>query len=116
MGILETFVSSPSPAIFTEPSKRLDDRHIGDAAAFAHRLQAKALAARAQPMDHSRHQLGPARAERMAKRNRAAIDVEPFGIGTDLLEPSQRYRSKRLIHLVKVDLVELPTRPLQRPS
>src|SRR3546814_3640495 len=49
----------------------LDDRDVGDAAAFAHRLQAIAAAAFAQRMDQRRHQLGAAGAERVAERDRS---------------------------------------------
>jgi hypothetical protein len=55
--------------------KRLYNRHIGDAAAFAHGLQSETLAASAQRMDQGSHQLGAAGAQRMAERDGAAVDV-----------------------------------------
>src|SRR3546814_7356425 len=62
----------------------LDDRDVGDAAAFAHRLQAIAAAAFAQRMDQRRHQLGAAGAERVAERDRAAVDVHFRRVGADM--------------------------------
>src|SRR5664279_4793817 len=59
----------------------LDDGHIGHAAAFAHGLQAVALVALLQRIDQRSHQLGAGAAERVAERDRAAIDVEPRRIG-----------------------------------
>src|SRR5215813_13843510 len=59
----------------------LHDRHIGHAAAFAHGLQAVALVALFQCVHQRRHQLGAGAAERMAERDRAAVDIEPVGIG-----------------------------------
>ena len=39
---------------------------------------------RAQRVDQRGHQLGARRAERMAERDRAAVDVEPGGVGAEL--------------------------------
>src|SRR3546814_8600900 len=57
--------------------QHLDDSDIGDAAALAHRLQSVFLAARFQRMEQRRHQLCARCAERVAERDRAAVDVEP---------------------------------------
>src|SRR5438552_3127155 len=63
----------------------LDDRHVGQAAAFAHGLQAVALAAGLQRVEQRGHQLGARGAQRVAQGDRAAVDVEVVGIGAGLL-------------------------------
>src|SRR5260370_18495522 len=61
-----------------------DDGYVGHATAFAHGLQAITFVALLQRMQQSRHQLGAASTERMAERDRAAVDVEPRGRGKGL--------------------------------
>src|SRR5579862_7872002 len=68
----------------------LDDGHIGLAAAFTHGLQAIALAACMQRMHQRRHQPRAGRAERMAQRDRAAVDVEARRVGASGLQPGHR--------------------------
>ena len=53
----------------------LDDRGVGQAAALAHRLQAVAAAGALELVEQRRHQLRARRAERVAERDRAAVDV-----------------------------------------
>src|SRR6185437_5884952 len=77
----------------------LDDRHIGEAAAFAHRLQAPLLVAVFECIQKCRHQLGAAGAERMAERNGAAIDVQMLRIRAVLLQPGDGNRRERLVDL-----------------
>src|SRR5260221_8242448 len=57
-------------------SKTLDNSDVREAAAFAHGLQAKALAAGFERVDQRRHQLGPCAPERMAERNAAAVRID----------------------------------------
>ncbi len=66
----------------------LDDRHVGHAAAFAHGLQAVALVVLLERIDQRGHQLGAGAAERMAERDRAAVDVEPRRVGAGGLQPA----------------------------
>src|SRR3954469_4654726 len=77
--------------------KPLDDGDIGEPAALAHGLQAPALAALLQRMDQRGHQPGARRAERMAERDGAAMEVEPRRIGLGLLEPRHRHRGESLV-------------------
>ena len=55
-------------------------------------------------MDESRHQLGAAGAERVAERDRAAVDVELLRVGPGMLEPCQRHARKGLVDFVEVDV------------
>src|SRR5947209_11110119 len=64
--------------LFLQP---LHDRHVRHAAAFAHGLEAVALAALMQRVDQRRHQLGAGAAEGMTERDGAAVDVETLRIG-----------------------------------
>src|SRR5437763_7466768 len=80
----------------------LDNRHVGHAAAFAHGLQAVALVALLQRVEERRHQLGAGAAERMAQRDRAAVDVEPGGVGAGGLQPRGRHRGEGLVDLEQV--------------
>src|SRR6187397_92404 len=77
--------------LFLEP---LDDRYVRHAAAFAHGLQAVTLVVLLQRVDQRGHQLGAGAAERMAERDRAAVDVEPCRIGARRLEPTHRHGGK----------------------
>src|SRR5882724_13719010 len=79
--------------------KSFHDRHIRHAAAFAHGLQAVALVALLERVDQRGHQLGAGAAKRMAERDRAAIDVEPFGVRARGLQPRYRHRGKGLVDL-----------------
>jgi MFS family permease len=93
----------------------LDDGHVGHAAAFAHRLQAVALAALLQRVHQRGHQLGARAAQRMPQRNRAAIDVEPRPDRPPTsLQPGHRHRGEGLVDLEQVDVVDLHAGLLQR--
>ena len=65
----------------------LDNRHIGDTAAFAHGLEAEALAVEVEGVDEGGHKLRAARTERVTESNRAAVDVQSAGVCVLLLEP-----------------------------
>src|SRR6185437_6404056 len=88
------------PGVYPAPhaaSECLDDRHVGDAAALAHRLEAVAPLTRPQSVDQCRHQLGSRGAQRMPKGDPPAIDVELGRIGADLTQPSERDWRERLV-------------------
>ena len=57
-----------------------------------------------QGIDQRRHQLGAARTERVAQRNRAAVDIELFRISSGVLEPRERDAGEGLVDFVKVDI------------
>src|SRR5829696_4262956 len=80
--------------------QRLHDGDVGDAAALAHRLQAEALAFAVERMNERGHQLRARRAEWMAQGDCAAVNVDAGGIRFELLQPSERDRSERLVDLV----------------
>src|SRR5437764_15080007 len=92
------------------------NRHIGHAAAFAHGLQAVALVALLERIDERRHQFGAGAAKRMAERDRAAIDVEPLGVGAGGFEPRRRYRGKGLVDLEQVVVIDRQAGLLPRAS
>ena len=50
----------------------------------------------------------------MAERDRAAIDVEPLGVGAGGFEPRRRYRGKGLVDLEQVDVIDRQAGLLQR--
>src|SRR5215218_7820827 len=101
-GRLSSSYKSQISADFSARSKRFDDGNIGNSATFAHRLQPESSAPRVQGMDESRHQFGPAGAQRMAERNGAAVDVQPLRIGADFQEPGERDGGERLIDFIEV--------------
>src|SRR3546814_6684361 len=80
-----------------EFSKPLDDGDVGLAAAFAHRLEAILAAGGIEHAEQGRHQLGAARAERVAERDRAAVNVYPRGVGAQKFEPRDRHRGERIV-------------------
>src|SRR5574341_863251 len=88
--------SSP-PAELSQP---LDDGGIGHAAALAHRLEAVPAATALQLVQQRGHQLGAAGAQRMAKRDRAAVDVGALEVGAGLALPGEHHRGERFVDLV----------------
>src|SRR4028119_1543109 len=58
---------------------------------------------------------GTRRAERVAERDGAAMDVEPFRIGSDLPLPRERNGREGLVHFVKVDGLDPHGPALPRP-
>src|SRR5690606_33452869 len=91
-----------------------DDRDVGHAPALAHGLQAVALATVAQRMDERGHELGAGAAERVAERDRPAVDVEPVHVGAEALHPGERHGREGLVDLVEVDVLELHAGPGER--
>src|ERR1700709_2093583 len=87
--------------------KAFDDRHVGETAAFAHRLQAPLLVAVLERIQKRRHQLGAGGAERVAERDGAAMDVEARRIGAGVLEPRHGHRREGFVDLEQIDVVDL---------
>ena len=50
----------------------------------------------------------------MAERDRAAVDVQPFGIDRQLLQAGEHLRGERFVQLDEIDLVEREAGELQR--
>src|SRR6266851_9674086 len=65
----------------------LDDHGVGETARLADHLEAEAAVALLQRIEQRRGQSSPGRAERMAKRDGAAADVDPAEVGPDLAGP-----------------------------
>src|SRR4051812_45087293 len=84
----------------------LDDGGVGLAAALAHRLQPVAAAGALELVQQRRHQPGTGRAERVAERDRAAVDVDLGQVGAGLLLPREHHRREGLVDLDQVDVVD----------
>src|SRR5262245_43354828 len=59
-------------------------------------------------------QLRPRATERVAERDRAAVDVQPFEIEVQLLDHRERLRGEGFVEFDQIDLLELQTGRLQR--
>src|SRR6202790_5881772 len=94
-------------------SKTLDNSDVREAASFAHRLQAEALAARFERVDQRRHQLSPGAPEWMAERNAAPVWIDAHRICLGCLQPGHWNGSKRLIHLEQINVVDLHATAIQ---
>src|SRR5258708_2953179 len=90
------------PAMAGRSLEQLDDRDVGQAAAFAHGLQAPLLVAGLQRVEKRGHQLRARRAQRVAKRDGAAVDVELGRVRARGLQPGHRHRGEGLVHLEEV--------------
>src|SRR5262245_36481540 len=96
-------------------SERLDNGHVGHAAALAHGLEAIPQTLRPERMHEGGHQLGAGGAQGVSQRDGAAVDVEPVGVGAQLLEPCKGHRGEGLIDFVEVDVAEPHAGPGERP-
>ena len=83
-----------------------DDGRVGHAAALAHRLQTVAAAGALELVEQRGHQASAGAAERMAERDRAAVDVDLAHVGVQLLLPREHDRGERLVDLDQVDVVD----------
>ena len=89
------------PAAFClAPREQLEDRRVGLAAALAHRLQAVADAVVAHVVHQRRHQPGAAAAERVAERDRPAVQVERRRV----CAPADPYQSTHTSQPIPVNL------------
>src|SRR5436309_14317325 len=91
----------------------IDDRGRSQSPAAAHRLQAVAPVAPLQLVQQARHQARPRGAQRMAHRDRAAVDVGLLQVGARLLLPGEYHRLERLVDLRQFDASQLEAGPLQ---
>ena len=95
-------------------SQQFKDRGVRHAAALAHRLQAVADPVVAHVVEHRRHDPRAGAAERVTERDRAAARVELLRVGAVSLQPGQRHRGERLVHLEHADVVERQAGALER--
>src|ERR1700684_4535379 len=106
-------VSGRTPAGGAVLLKQFENRRVGLAAALAHGLQAVADAVVTHVVHEGGHQPGAAAAQRVADRDRAAVDVQRLGIGAELGQPGQRHRGERLVDLERADIVDPQAAPGQ---
>src|SRR3954465_6741383 len=79
---LRRYVASPESRL-----EALDDRHVGRAAALAHRLKAVASAGAFQRVQHGGEKLCAGGSQRVTKGNRPTTRVDLRRVGSRLLEP-----------------------------
>ena len=90
------------------------DRRRAHAAADAHRDEAKAGLAAGHLVEERGRELRAAAAERMAKRDRAAVDVQPIGIDVQLAEAREHLRGEGLVDLDEVEAGERQAEAIQQ--
>ena len=93
----------------------LDDRRDPLAHPDAHRGQAVAAAGPAQLVDQHRDQAAAAHPERMAERDRAAVDVDLGRVEAELVDADDRLRGERLVELDQVEVVDARSPPARAP-
>src|SRR5689334_20581082 len=79
-----------------------DDRGVGHATALAHRLQTPPAAGALELVEQCGHELRAGAAERVADRDRAAVDVHLAHVRVVLLLPREHDRCERLVDLDEV--------------
>src|SRR5689334_1930125 len=84
----------------------LDDHRDALAATNARRREAITLATTMKLVQHRQHEPRSRRTEWMSECNRAAVNVGPIAIESQLFFHSQILRGKRLIYLDKIDIVQ----------
>src|SRR5688500_16157156 len=92
----------------------LDDHRNPLPAADARGSQPVALLAAAQLVQDREHETRAGRAERMAERDRAAVDVELLHVEVELFRNGKDLPGKGLVDLDEVDVLELHPRAPQR--
>ena len=92
----------------------LHDRRDPLADADAHRREAVAAAGPAQLVDQHRDQAAAAHPERMAERDRAAVDVDLGRVEPELVDADERLGRERLVELDEVEVLDGDARPLER--
>src|SRR5215204_3528661 len=98
---------SPEPRAPSPPALHaLEDPCRAHAAADAHRDQAVSRVPPPHLVEARRRQLGAGAAERVAKRNRAAVDVETIGIDGQLAQAGDHLRGEGLVQLDEIHVVE----------
>src|SRR3954449_847220 len=91
----------------------LDQQRVPLAAAGADRGEAETAAVAAQVVHHRAENPSAARADRVAERDRAAVDVRGLRGGAEHRERVERHGAKRLVHLDPLDVADRLTRLLE---
>ena len=112
--------SSSQAAPFVPCARRhatpLENACGAHAAADAHRHEPVARAPPLHFIQEARRQLRAGAAQRMAERDRAAVDVEPIFVHRQLAKARQHLRGERFVQLDEVDVVQATARPASAPS
>ena len=98
------------------PTTALDDDGDALPAADARRADGELLATTAQLVDEVRRDARARRAERVAERDRAAVDVGPLAVEAELLLDGEVLRRERLVDLDEIDVADLEPRAVQRAA
>src|ERR1700688_1869153 len=104
--------SAPLPTL--RPSNSLDDRRGAHAAADAQRHQGCGLVGALELVEHGAENHRARRAERMAERDGAAIDVDLRIVDVEGLDVAQHDRRKGFVQLEQVDVGFLHARALEQ--
>ena len=100
--------AGPAPTIPTcvriSARRALEERRLALADADAQRREAVAAAAAAQLVRERDDEPGAAHAERMAERDRAAVDVHALLVEPELAHDGEALRGERLVQLDEVEL------------
>ncbi len=93
----------------------LDDHRDGFAAPEAERREPVARAPLVERREQRRQDARPARADRVAERDRAAVDVDRRGIEVERANGGDRDDRERLVDLEEVDVARAASPPARRP-
>src|SRR6476469_2903326 len=77
--------------------------------AYAHRDQPVPPAPPLQLIQEGRRELGAGATERVAERDRAAVDVQAGGVDREFFQTGENLGGKSLVQLDEIDLIELET-------
>src|SRR4029079_11496991 len=92
----------------------LEEGRLALAHADAHRRDAVATAAAAQLVEEGDDQPGAAHPQRMAERDRAAVDVDLFRVEPELTDHGEALRGERLVQLDEIEVVDGDAGPLEQ--
>ena len=67
-------------------------------------------------MDERGHELCTTRAKWVTEGNGSAINIQPFGIRSEILQPCERDWCKRLVHFKQADVVDRSSGSLERAA
>ena len=94
----------------------LEQRRLALADPDAQRREAVAAAAPAQLVHQRHHQPRAAHPQRMAERDRSAVDVDALGVDSQLAHDGHALRRERLVQLDQVDVADRDAGALEQLS
>src|SRR4029079_15203725 len=92
----------------------LEQRGHALADADAQRREAVAAVAAAELVQERHDEARAAHSERMAERDRAAVDIDPLRVEAQLTDDREALRRERLVQLDEIDILDADTRPLEQ--